>query len=119
MFPAHYAVPDGLDIRLIGTARWRASTKSGENVLSLWQGQDGTAYYCIEIWHPSSPKFWETTSMSDLIEVTFSQFLDLTDTISKAAPWELPGLSYRFAELAYLWGYAEGRINYASWEVEQ
>lgn len=109
MYPDHYAVPEGLNIRLIGTARWKV-TPSGYHVMTLWREPNGNAYYCDDIWTPFVVPFWMSARMSDLIPCTPPQLealiADMCDTITDKQ--ERESLYHRLGELLTLWGCADG-----------
>ena len=109
MFPSHDAVPDGLDIELIGTARWQSvHNRMQQNVLSLWRDPSGNSYYCLELWSYRSAPFWTDTRMSDLVACTFSEFETLGSLLMESNPEAMPDLVFKFSELSFLWGYLDG-----------
>lgn len=109
MYADHYAVPEGLNIKLIGAVRWR-TTSEGHWVVSLWRTPDRRAYYCQEVWRPWSVPFWMGTAMSDLVECTVPEFEAYTNHIEAMLGPDEEGESahHRLQELFMLWGFVDG-----------
>lgn len=109
MYPAHYNVPDGLNIRCIGYVRW-AETEHGYHLTTLWRDTEGNDYFCEDVWTPFSTPFWLGTRMSDLVPCTSVEFAEHAQNICLSIEDEEERLSayYRYHELMLVWGYAKG-----------
>ncbi len=113
MFPAHYAVPEDLNVRCIGYVRW-AETGEGHNILTLWRGEQDSYYYCEDLWTPYSVPFWFGKSMEDLTPCTTEEFTNhvnviwLTRRAQGQTVEENHSLWYRLRELMTVWGWDRG-----------
>lgn len=109
MYPDHYAVPEGLNIRCIGHVRW-AETEEGYFVTTLWRDPEGNAYYAEDVWTPFAAPFWFSTSMSDLVPCDSTEFAEHVEDICLSIEDEQQQVAtfFRYHELMLLWGFANG-----------
>lgn len=120
MYPAHYAVPEGLNIKCIGYVRW-AETPEGHNILTVWGDPEGNYYYCDDLWTPFSMPFWLSTRMSDLVQCTTEEFGQHVNAIWRTrrvrgqTVEENHSLWYRLRELMLVWGWDRGTEIVFQW----
>lgn len=119
MFPDHYAVPDDLNIRLIGYVR-RDHDDLGHYITTLWRTPAGQYLYHEDYWTPYSPPFWWGTTPEELTSCTTDSFCDHIDTIIEAVDDQEAQYSLyaRYAELLTVWGVLEGVEKGFAWARE-
>jgi hypothetical protein len=117
--PGHYAVPDGMDIRLIGYVR-RDHDNFGHYITTLWRNQAGQFFYYEDFWTPYTPPFWLGASLTDLTPCNASEFCDHVDAVcaSITDPEEYTSVYIRYAELMTVWGILEGVDRGFAWKRE-
>lgn len=105
-----YAVPEGLDLKLVGTVQWGVHSLFGQVTSTLWLDPDGNAYYCEDTWTEDTPPFWEKTRMSDLIACDPTDYYwHMKGTLQLVAPADRQEMGEKFGELFDAWGAAVGR----------
>lgn len=120
MIPSHYAVPEGLDIKLIGYVRW-AWKDDGHHVTTLWRDSSGQYFYYEDLWTPFSAPFWFGVGMKDLVPCTADEFISYTGKLYQSIedPEESLSAHYRLHELMTVCGVLEGTdIGFRAWAAQ-
>lgn len=118
MFPHHYAVPDSLNIHLVGYVRW-GWDKEGHYITTLWRAHGGECFYYEDLWNPYSPPFWLDITVQDLTPCTSEQFCDHVEAVCAAIRDEEEQVSvyFRYRELLTVWGVLEGMEAGFAWMI--
>jgi hypothetical protein len=119
VFPDHYALPEGLDHRLIGYVR-RDYDDIGHYITTLWRDEAGQYFFYEDYWTPYSPPFWWGVTPDQLTPCDDDTFCDHIETVMATVSDtdEQNSLWFRYAELLTVWGVLEGVEKGFAWARE-